>query len=506
MTLVELWNVLFVKQRRFFLLVLFVALAAAGAASFLLPRRYDATATLFIGESRPASTGGQSVPLDDVRAQTYRELLSTPAIRQEAAREIARRGHAFAGDINFDISAGTHLIGITATDSDPNRAADVATAYAETFVRSRRRRVSERVDARLRRLEQRVRTLTRQRKALGRSPRDLETAAAIDNRLAAARDAYKGLVYTNTVEGEDVSLASAAVPPSAPARPRPKLYMAIGAIFGLLLATAAALLRNVFDRRVRDEEEIGSILGTQVLTRVPDTATRDSDNARLVRESYHFLRANLDFLAESGPESRTIAVTAAVPNAGKTTVVAELARTLAAGGLSVVAVDGDLRKPNLDSALSVAAGAGLSQALAQSRPPADLLVTNGSGVQVLAAGPIPPNPSLLLTSERLSALVGELREDADYVLIDTPPLLTGPEASRISALADGVLMVVDIQNSHRPALIAARDQLRKAHARVLGTVLTRVPLDSHFYGYYGYGARPEEGNGTTGRARARSRS
>ena len=288
-----------------------------------------------------------------------------------------------------------------------------------------------------------------------------------------------------------MSVSSLSTVPGDPAKPRTKLYLALAIVLALLLGAAAALLRNAFDKRVRDEDELSRLLGgAPILARVP--VGRTDKDQRAMNEAFDFLRVNLR-LSAADTSARVIAVTSSLPGDGKSTVSARLAGAYAREGADVIAADCDLRKPMLGTYLHAQNRQGITNVLVTGASPVDTLSESSTmGVRVLPAGPVPPNPSVLLGLPRFRQVVEELRAAADYVVIDTPPVPAGVDTSSISQVVDGVVLVIDLDRSKRDALEVTRDQLEQAHARVLGIVLNRVP---DRLGQYGYGYYAQEGVG-----------
>jgi tyrosine-protein kinase len=488
MTLPEFANVLLVKQRRVFLAVLLVAFGVAVAVTLLLPKQYEATAKLFVGENRPALEGAQSVPLDEVLAESYRDLLGTVEMQRDAAHHLDVPPGELAGKVEFRIATGTRLIEIVATDSGPRRAAKIANAYARAFVAKRQqladRDEAQRLDSEKRKIDQ----LTQEIAALSDSSSSSDIARRLqaESELAVARDTIKAITQNNALAGQNVSLASRAFPPGSPAKPQPKLYLALGGALALLLAIGAAFLANAFDTRIRDSAELSDMFGAPVLGIIPRAREFDLGTDPELRGSFEFLRFNLRLVDGTGDISRVIAVTGAVPGSGKTVVTAGLARTLAKFGATVIAVDADLRRPALANALSLRNDSGLTQVLGDSGDPMRLLKTIEGGPRVLPAGPAPPEPALYLTQERVASLVSKLEPHAEYVLVDTPPVLSAPETSAVMAAVDEVVLVIDMQNARRKALQATQAQLATADARVVGLVLNRVSERSADYDYSYY--------------------
>ena len=223
-----------------------------------------------------------------------------------------------------------------------------------------------------------------------------------------------------------------------------------------------------------------------VMARIPEEArsrrlgrTRTVQDPSLI-EAFDFLRLNLQLMGPRS-ESQVVAVTSPVAGDGKTTVVGGLARSLASSGEQVVVVDLDLRNPMLHSYFDVPRepGRGVLDALLGSGRADDYTqLTSQPQLRVLPAAFNPVLPSALLGSGRLENLLEQLREGADYVLVDTPPVSAVANASAIAAAAAGVILVIDLTTTHRNELLVAAEQLDNARARTLGIVLNRASARS----------------------------
>lgn len=504
MSLVEFVNVLLVKHRRVFVTVLVLTFGAAAAVTFSLPKEYESTATLFVGENRPVATGANSVPLDEVLSQTYRELLGTPAIAREVAPRVHMPAGELSGKMSFTIATGTHLINVTATDRAAARAAALANVYASTFVRDRQNSAATRDSARLSALRSQMQALALEIASLRSSnrPADIAHYLAAQDQLSVDRDTVSTIAQNDTLQGTNVAVASPAFAPSSPARPKPKLYLLLGAVLAFLAAVGAALISNAFDTRLHEGSEVAERLGLPVMGALPVAKTFNPASDPALHEAIEFMRTNLNLISDPSDPLRTIAVCGALPAEGKTAVLAEFARSLARSGASVIAVDADLRRPTLAARFGIDGSAGLTSIVAGSNGLRELLVADPkSGVRILPAGPIPPDATIYFNSDRLSNLLRELRAEADYVLFDTAPLLVAPETTALAAEVDGVVVVVDISQAKSQNLTAARDQLAKASARTLGVVLNRCPRRHDAYRYAGYYGEPTT-NGKVTRASA----
>lgn len=211
-------------------------------------------------------------------------------------------------------------------------------------------------------------------------------------------------------------------------------------------------------------------------------------------EGYKTLRTNLEFIS-SASQAKCIVVTSALPEELKSTVSINLALTLADSGKSVIVVECDLRKPtvrrylklerNLNGISSVLAGNAELDACIQAVP--------GTGIHVLTAGTIPPNPSELLNQERMRTLIEELKERYDYVILDAPPVTIVTDAAVVGRMADGALLVVRSRFAPTKTVRLARQRLEAVNIKILGAVLTRFDAkksgwrSGHDYESYEYG-------------------
>jgi capsular exopolysaccharide synthesis family protein len=204
-----------------------------------------------------------------------------------------------------------------------------------------------------------------------------------------------------------------------------------------------------------------------------------------ISEAYRTLRTNLDF-AGLDQALRTLAVTSAGTGEGKTTTLANLAVVSAQGGRRVILVDADLRRPTLHELFGLDNGAGLTTVMmdegALAAPP--LQATGVEGLSVLTSGPLPPNPADLLGSRRMADVIAALAGRADQVLFDTPPVVAVTDAAVLATKVDGVLLVISAGRTRREYARSAVQRLKQVGARLVGTVVTNVPLGTGFRGYY----------------------
>jgi capsular exopolysaccharide synthesis family protein len=201
-------------------------------------------------------------------------------------------------------------------------------------------------------------------------------------------------------------------------------------------------------------------------------------------EAYRTLSTNIQF-SSLDRDVRTLLVTSVGPDEGKSIVLANLAITMAEGGRRIVMVDCDLRHPSLHQIFGLPDQPGLTtMMLNESLAPA-LQGTSVANVGLVAAGPLPPNPAELISSERFARVLASIGADADVVLVDAPPVSAVTDATILATRVDGVLLVVDSGRTRRDTARRATEQLQRVGARLLGAVLTNVKAEKTQADYLG---------------------
>ena len=208
-------------------------------------------------------------------------------------------------------------------------------------------------------------------------------------------------------------------------------------------------------------------------------------------EAYRVIRTSIQF-AQAGKELKTIAVTSCTPNEGKSTTIANLAVVLTQTGKSVLLIDCDMRNPTVHKNFKLSNKVGLSSCISMGTALADAVQATGiENLDALTGGVIPPNPSELLSSERMQHILARASEEYDYVLIDTPPVLPVTDALVLSRMVDGVILVLTSGEIKVEMARDVKNQLVQADANILGVVLNKVRSEHHGYGYgyyYYYGS------------------
>lgn len=475
---IDFWTFLFILRQRWALIVGcgLVAAVLAFGLSLVMPERYKASADLLFEKSNldaavlGSDTAAEAQTAPERVAATNLELASLQVVAENTRRRLGTSltVRQLQDRISIKPKGQADIVTITATAGTREEAVRIANTFAEEVVAFRRRAAQDEVQRAI--------------DALSRSQAsDSSTTARGAERLAQLR-------AIKEVEAGDVTIVQRAVPPREASSPRPLRNTVIGGFLGLLLGVFVALLFHRLDPRIRDDDELVRIVGAPVLAHVPDSRHANRGQAF---EALQFLRANLQ-LQDPDRQTRVIVVTSPQPGDGKTTIAGGLAEALALTGERVVAIDCDLRDPALHQRLEVELAPGLTNALLEPRSADDLLLDSPLGPKVLTAGTMPLDPLLTVPAlVRLPDLLNEVREQADYVIVDTPPISVAADASTVASMADGVIIVVDRRRSRSDVLAAAREQLAHARARVLGIVVDRAPTPALRADYVGEKA-PEQ--------------
>ena len=294
--------------------------------------------------------------------------------------------------------------------------------------------------------------------------------------------------------------------PSTRCHLKPTRNLALALVLGLLLGFGLAVLREVLDTSVRRIHDVPSLRETPLLsalafdTEVQKTPLINNLPSHAPRvEAFRVLRTNLSFV-DVDHTSKAFVVTSSVPAEGKSTTAVNIAIAMASAGQRVLIVDGDLRRPQVASMLNLEGSVGLTTVLVGSSDLNEAIqVHTPSGLHVLTAGQLPPNPAELLQSKAMTELVSRLRTMFDIVVIDTPPLLPVTDAAVLASQTDGAVVVVRFGKTTKEQLGGAVDRLRAVDSAPLGVILNMVPTGRSGSDGYGYGYSPADPDLTTTR-------
>lgn len=327
-----------------------------------------------------------------------------------------------------------------------------------------------------------------------------EGAADIANAVAEQLSVTITDLSPESAEGEavQVEVVSPAEVPGFPIAPNTRLLVLTGLLGGLAAGVLLALVRGLLDTRVRGPEDIAEVTDAALLGSIPVLRASQQGVVTAVAprsvaaEAYRRLQTNLQFLDASGRLGAFV-VTSALSGEGKTTTAVNLALTIAEKGRRVLLVDADLRRPAVATLCRLEEAAGLTTVLIGRARLAEVTQRWGHPtLDVLTLGELPPNPSQLIDSPAMAALIDEARRDYDLVILDAPPLLPVADATVLARATDGALVVADCRRLHRHQLAEALATLSTVDARCLGVVANRVPGAGAEMAYYGRGDEPRD--------------
>ena len=329
------------------------------------------------------------------------------------------------------------------------------------------------------------------------------------------------------LRSSNIRVVDPALAPTSPSRPQKARNILLAFLVGLVGGIGLAIFREYLDNTVKSPDDIETLTGLPSLAVVPALPGMNGHHSRRlawpsrdpipqagtgprvellsylqpksqISEAFRALRTSL-LLSQAEHPPQVILVTSALPREGKTTAAVNLAVTLAQLGDRTLLMDSDLRKPGIRRAMNLTIGKelGLSSFLAGVCTLDEAILPHPtiSNLSALTTGPVPPSPADLLSSHRMQEAIAEARRRFKFVVIDSPPIMAATDAVIISALTDGVLLVVRSGETPKEAFTRSRDLLAAVKSRLLGVVLNAVDSSApdYYYSYryypyaYGYG-------------------
>lgn len=315
---------------------------------------------------------------------------------------------------------------------------------------------------------------------------------------------YKLVQVASNLGANNISIVDRAQVPGGRFKPNLSSNLVIGLAIGLILGVLLALVLEFLDDTLKSPEDIEQRLKLAVIGIIPKVGRKQSlvqaslDLRSAFSEAYRSARTALQFSTDHGAP-RVLLITSPSPSEGKSTSALALARNFAQMGRRTLLIEGDMRNPSLAKTLGLLSESGLSNVLTGACELTDAVVDAGSeGLQVVFAGPLPPNPAELLSGAGMHALLEAALAQYDQVIIDGPPVIGLADAPVLASLADGVLLVVGSGSTRIATAQTAVKRLLAARGRLIGALLARHDTRSAGYGYgydgyYGYGTAPRLG-------------
>ena len=444
----ELHDYLRALRRRWLIIVVCVLVAVAAAAGLVARETptYRSTIQMFV--STPQTVEGaayQGGLFSQQRVVSYADLIVGERVANEVVDELELdlTAQQLQNKLTSRVVPETVLFELTATDFSPERAQAIANEAGAAFT---------------------------------------DLVAELES---PAPDVPAPIKVT-TVDMADL--------PVSPSSPKPLRTIPLGFVLGLLAGLGLALLREILDVSVKDVDRLGEKLGAPALGLVGyDSDARKAPLPVVTKpqsahaEAFRQLRTNLQFVDIDQGATKTLVITSSLPSEGKTRTAVNLALAIAQAGQRVVLVEADLRRPRVNSYLGLLDDVGVTTVLLGHVTLDEALQPYGDlPLEVLACGRQPPNPSELLSSDRMQHVLRELRHRADVIIIDAPPLLPVTDAAVLARQSDGAILVVRHGKTTFAQVDRAVENLRLAGARLLGTIVNMTPArgsDSYAYSY-----------------------
>lgn len=460
-----------ILRRRWPYILALVALAAAVAGAFLATaeKRYRAEATVLITPIVDSTDAFSGIPLfRDPTTSVYAagQIMTTPAVTQAVTErlDLSLSRDELLDTVQIKPIEQSSSVAIEAEAGSPAGAAELANAFADVFIAKRTQEFQDQLSAVIERLEERIDVLPET---------SVGERSALEGQLA---------VLGPLVESPDptVSLLSPAVPPESAAWPRPVLTLVVAIFAALVLGIGGALVLQSLDPRMSSEDVL--LRRLPVLARIPRAPTRvvrsylrgKGSVPPALWEGYRTLRASLAARGVGGDEPRAVLVTSAIKAEGKTMTSVNLAKTLTAGGLRVILVDSDLRRPSVAAAFGLNQETGGLEALLFGRSSIDdaLVDAPGYGGWLRLLLPGSAQPIDLLEPRRIAEIIDRLKSEADVVVIDSTPLTQFADAFALADAADAVLIAVRLGHSRRDRFAELNRFLSQHDVAPAGLVVT----------------------------------
>jgi succinoglycan biosynthesis transport protein ExoP len=429
-----------------------VAAITAGVVSFVLPPVYEAKVDLAVRPAQllPSTDPNAAAVSSSTVLATYALFMTEPPLLDKVIADLGLKTTAdeLVKEVKVTPDTLALALHVTVQDTNPSLARDIANTLVAEFV------------AEVKRIQQ---TETQ-------SP----NARTADNFVNLSPD----------------------VLPNKPVSPMKSLDVAIAFVAGLIAALGLAFLLDYLDQSIKTDEDLTERLGLISLGHIPYLVAGKGKSGELVTldaqsqaaEAYKALRTGILF---SGVERviKELVVTSAEIGEGKSRTAANLAVVLAQAGHKTLLVDADFRRPSQHRIFGRIRNVGLSNLIVQDTTEADAItaVEAVPNLWLLCSGPVPPDPSELLGSGRMRAILAHQVAAFSYVVIDTPPVNAVTDAPILAANASGTILVVEQGRTTFPALGRAKQMLDRVGARTLGVVMNKVKAASGSYAYeYGY--------------------
>jgi polysaccharide biosynthesis transport protein len=495
------------RRKLLIVLVLLVAVGATVGIDKHRTKQYESTATLYFLAQGVNAGSDASTALSTQQLATDVELVQSAPVQNAVSKALG----VPAPPVSVSLVGTTQIADLTVQSTDPSFAARGANAYAKAYIEQTREQfvngqlASEAsVQSQINGLQAQIDSVQSQ---LAQTPSSGDVSqSALQSQLSglylqqsALKSQLSQLQLTTAQSSSGGQVVTPAVPATIPSSPKIGRDVGIAIVAGLLVGIGFALLRDNLDDRVRGKDQLEQIVpGIPVLGLIPViNEWRDAKRPYLVAqthpksppsEAYRGLRTSVQFMALENP-TKVLQITSPSAGDGKTTTSANLAWIMADAGQRVVLIGCDLRRPRIHEFFGLPNDIGFTSVLLGEAELQDALlrVPDQPRLHMLPTGPVPPNPSELLSSAKTREVFKRLSDYADIVVVDSAPVLPVTDAAVLSTHADAILLVVSAGMDKRRDVVRSVEMLNQINAPLVGSVLNRAPeTDSYAYYHYGY--------------------
>lgn len=455
---VDIRELILILLRKWYILLICFILAAGVSyivTAFYIKPVYRAETTLFLGKEKD-KIGALSLLDLQINSQLvvdYREILKSRLVAEKIQSKLGIEAVAFQHNVDVTTIKDSRIFKISYDDHDPKLAAKVVNELGTIIMQ----------------------------------------------------------LASDIIEVKNVKVIDTAKEPKDPIKPSKKKNVGVAGLAGLVLGAALIFLLEFIDHTFKKPEDIERHLGINVIGTVPafEGGKRGKKKAKdkkqleeeylknlitandpkaAASEAFRELRTNLQYKSVD-KDMKVILLTSPSLGDGKTVTTVNIAITLAQSGKKVLVIDADLRKPKVHHYFGVKNTEGLTNILATDKELKKSVIQTKEGIDnlfIIPSGPIPPNPSEILSSEKMKQLVEKLKDEYDIIFIDTPPVGQVTDAAILTNIADGTMVVVASGQTRIEMAKRAKKALAAINANIIGIVMTKIDSRSSYYSYYRY--------------------
>ncbi len=505
-----------IPLRRWWWLILASTLLAAVSSAIVTysqPPLYQSRTTIMVGSTiNDPNPDSSQIWMSEQLLTMYADMINRDSVRQGTMEALGISG---LPGYSTKIVPNTQFMDITVIDTDPVRAQAVADELVQQLIlrspagqeeQDRQEFVYEQLDeleANIRATKDEVTKLESELAAMlsARQIADTQNQInALNQKLLTLQGNYASLLST-TQRGatNNITVVEPANLPSSPMSSKLINNILLAAAIGFMLGAGAAYLLEYMDDTIKNPEDVQSAIGEVTLGAVPELSAKDLRAGDLIMvnhpqsppaEAYRILRTNLQFASIDKPV-KTLLVTSPDASEGKSLTAGNLAVSLAQSGKRVVVLDCDMHRPRQHRVFNTVNNVGVTTALLDENadPTRYLQRTDDPNLKIMTTGPLPPNSAELLGSQRMKNLLKTLGEQADYIIVDSPPVLALSDAPVLATQVDGTLLVILSGKTREEGLKRAAAVLSQVNAHVVGVLLNRLSSRrgsgyNYYYRYY----------------------